>query len=211
MSRSNHALRRYIDGTFAPEDALLQRVHAKGEELRPGMQISAGEGKLLYMLAKLIGAKRILEIGCFMGYSALWMARALPEDGELITLEASAEYADLAEVHFAASGLPIQLMRGKAAGSIAQLAGPFDLVFIDADKLNYLHYLQAALPLLRTGGLMMGDNTLLFGAMYGEARQPSSQSAQAAMRAFNEQMADSDALEGVLIPTDEGFTVARKR
>ena len=212
MSRKHSTLRDYIDQHFAPEDALLQQVRAAGEERRAGMQISAGEGKLLYMFAKLIGAKRILEVGCFMGYSAISMARALPNDGELITLEYSDDYADAAQSHFEASGLPIQLIRGKALDSIAQLRGAFDLIFIDADKANYAHYLEATLPLLRTGGLIIGDNTLLFGAMIGE--EPTarvSPSAIAAMTQFNARMNDGAPLEGILIPTEEGLTIAQKR
>jgi predicted O-methyltransferase YrrM len=211
MSRKHTTLRDYIDHNFAPEDALLQRVRAAGEERRAGMQISAGEGKLLYMFATLIGAKRILEVGCFMGYSAISMARALPEGGELITLEYNDDYADVAQSHFDESNLPIQLIRGKALDSIAQLQGEFDLIFIDADKANYAHYLEASLPLLRAGGLMIGDNTLLFGAMLGEAKQRTSEAAIAAMRAFNARMNDSAPLEGVMIPTEEGLTIAQKR
>ncbi len=210
MSRKHSTLRDYIDQNFAPEDALLKQVRAAGEERRAGMQISAGEGKLLYMFAKLIGAKRILEVGCFMGYSAISMARALPEDGELVTLEYNNDYADLAQSHFDISGLPIQLIRGKAIESIAQLQGEFDLIFIDADKGNYAHYLDATLPLLRTGGLMIGDNTLLFGAMLGEAKQRTSDTAIAAMHRFNARMNDGAPLEGIMIPTEEGLTIAQK-
>lgn len=210
MSRSDNALRDYIDTQFAPEDDILTRVRGAGEALRPGMQISAGEGKLLYLLAKMIGAQRILEIGCFMGYSAICMARALPQGGELITLEASEEYADLAEQHFEAAQLPIALRRGKALEQLSQLQSEtFDLIFIDADKPNYTNYLQATLPLLRTGGLMIGDNTLLFGAMIGEPQQRSSPAAIEAMRQFNRLMSgDGAPLEGVLIPTNEGLSVA---
>lgn len=211
MSRSDNLLRDYIDTTFAPEDALLQRVRKAGEQRRPGMQISAGEGKLLSMFAKLIGAKRILEVGCFVGYSAICMARALPKDGELITLEYSDEYAEVAQSHFDDSRLPITLIKGNASASIATLDGAFDLIFIDADKLNYLNYLHATLPLLRQGGLMIGDNTLLFGAMLGQPDGQTSQAAIDAMKAFNETMAHSEQLEGILIPTTEGLTIAQKQ
>ena len=210
MSRNWHPVRDYIDETFAPEDELLQRVRAKGEALRPGMQISAGEGKLLYSLAKLIGAKRILEVGCFMGYSAISMGRALPKDGELITLEFSEEYAAIAREHIEASGLPITLIEGDASASIKTLSERFDIIFIDADKRNYLNYLNATLPLLRSGGLMIGDNTLLFGAMIGEPKIKVSDEAIEAMRGFNQMMANSNELEGIMIPTDEGMTIARK-
>lgn len=211
MSRDNHQVRDYIDSHFAPEDALLAKVRAAGESLQAGMQISAGEGKLLSLFATITGAKRILEIGCFMGYSAICMARALPKDGALITIESRDEYAELAEQHIAQSNLPITVIRGRALEQIASLEGLFDMIFIDADKISYAQYLQAALPLLREGGLMIGDNTLLFGAVYGQPTHRTSPSALKAMTQFNQRMNDGNPLEGVMIPTDEGLTVAIKR
>lgn len=211
MTRQTHPVRDYIDRTFAPEDELLTSVRLAGEALRPGMQISSGEGQLLYMLARMIDAKRIVEIGCFMGYSAIWMARALPQDGQLITLEASPEYAQTARTHFAQTDLPITLLEGDAAASLATLEGPFDLVFIDADKSGYARYLDITLPMLRSGGLLIGDNSLLFGAMTGQAKQSVSNGAIEAMQQFNNRLATSDQVDAVMIPTDEGLTVARKR
>lgn len=211
QNRHENPVQAYIDQTFAPEDELMQRIRAKGEELRAGMQISASEGQLLTVLAKMIGAKRILEVGCFMGYSAISLARALPEGGELITLEYSSDYAAIAREHFVASGLPITLIEGAGLDSIAELNGQFDLIFIDADKANYLNYLHATLPLLRKGGLMIGDNTLLFGAMIGEQHIKVSDNAIDAMRKFNETIADRSLFDGVMIPTDEGLSVGIKR
>ncbi len=208
--RQHDPIRDYIDATFAEEDALLRAIRAEGERRRPGMQISAGEGKLLYMLAKLSGAKRILEIGTFMAYSTIWMARALPEDGDIITIEADGDTATQAREHIAQSGLPITLLEGKGLEQLAQATGQFDLIFIDADKSNYLNYLEATLPKLRPGGLMIGDNTLLFGHLAGEVRGRASAAAIEAMGAFNQRMNDGETLEGVLIPTLEGLTVARK-
>jgi predicted O-methyltransferase YrrM len=214
MTRSQHQLRDYIDTHFAPEDALLQQVRAAGEARREGMQISAAEGKLLWLLARMIGAKRILEIGCFMGYSSIWLARALPRDdpaAQLITLEANRDYAALAQTHFQAASLPIQLHLGAALDIIPQLEGLFDMIFIDADKANYDRYLERTLPLLREGGLMIGDNTLLFGAMLGAPMQKVSHAAITAMQHFNARMNDGKPLSGILIPTDEGLTVAIKQ
>lgn len=211
MSRIETPLQQYITSQFAPQDALLERVRAAGELQRQGLQVSAGEGKLLGMFAQMIGARRILEIGSFVGYSAICMARALPQGGELITLEQSPDYADLAQAHFDASGLPITLLRGLALEQLPKLTGSFDMVFIDADKLHYAAYLEATLPLLREGGLMIGDNTLLFGAVMGEPTQMRvSPAAIDAMRRFNARMNDGNPLSGVMIPTEEGLTVAIK-
>lgn len=211
QNRHHNPVQDYIDQTFAPDDELLQTLRAKGETLRTGIQISAGEGRLLYILAKMLGAKRILELGCFMGYSTIYLARALPEDGELITLESNAQCATLARQHFAQTNLPITLIEGDAHEILPSLEGTFDLIFIDADKISYHYYLKALLPLLRTGGLMVGDNTLLSGTMLGKRVSNISAPAIEAMKAFNEMMADPDLFDGVMIPTAEGMTIGIKR
>jgi predicted O-methyltransferase YrrM len=205
---------RYIAETFVEEDDLLRRVRAEGEAHRPGMQVSPVEGRLLYVLARLIGARRILEIGTFVGYSTLWLARALPEGGELLTLEADATHADVAEGFFRQSGqaASITLRRGPALDTLAAMpAQSFDLVFIDAMKREYAEYLTAVEGWVRPGGLILGDNSLLFGAMYGEPRERISPAAEAAMREFNQRLADPNRYDAILLPTAEGLTIARKR
>lgn len=213
-NEQNGALMRYITETFVQEDALLTEMRAKGEELHPGMQISPAEGKLLHTLACIAGARRILEIGTFIGYSTLWLARALPEDGALVTLEADEAHADLAASFFARSEVAsrIRLQRGAALGTLPALEGErFDLVFIDAAKREYPEYLDFAERMLLPGGLVIGDNTLLFGAMLGEPRMKVSLAAAEAMRTFNRRLADPAHYDGILLPTEEGLTVARKR
>ena len=205
----------YSDALFAPEDALLQHIRAAGEALHVGMMVSAYEGKMLHLFARMIGAKRILEIGTFVGYSTLWMARALPEDGALITLEYQAEHADLARGFFAqdnVAGKKISLIEGAALTSLATLPQSelFDLIFIDAAKGEYHDYVMLCEPLLREGGLIIGDNSLLFGAMYGEPRGRASKKAIASMQAFNQHLANTVHYTSVLIPTPEGLTVALK-
>lgn len=209
----NDALNRYITGTFAPEDALLAEIRAKGEELHPGMQIGPAEGKLLYVLAHLIGAQRILEIGTFVGYSTLWLARALPADGRLITLEYDDTHAALAEGFFARSDAAekIGLRRGPALETLSAMRDEsFDLVFIDAMKREYPEYLECVEPMLRPGGLVVGDNTLLFGAMIGQPRTKVGPEAVEAMRDFNLRLADSSRWRSILLPTEEGLTIAQK-
>jgi predicted O-methyltransferase YrrM len=158
---------RYISGLFAPEDDALRS--ARGEMLRasmPEINVSASEGKLLHLLARAIGAERILEIGTLGGYSTIWLARALPPQGKLISLEIDARYAEVARRNLKRANLAekVQVRIGPALESLSQLEaedeGPFDLVFIDADKDGYVNYLRKAMPLLREGGLVLGDNAL---------------------------------------------------
>ena len=158
---------RYISGLFAPEDDALRS--AREEMLRasmPEINVSASEGKLLHLLARAIGAERILEIGTLGGYSTIWLARALPPQGKLISLEIDARYAEIARRNLKRADLAkkVQVRIGPALESLSQLEaedeGPFDLVFIDADKDGYVNYLRKAMPLLREGGLVLGDNTL---------------------------------------------------
>ena len=158
---------RYISGLFAPEDDALRS--AREEMLHAGMpeiNVSASEGKILHFLARTIGAKRILEIGTLGGYSTIWLARALPPEGKLISLEIDARYAEVARRNLKRANLAekVQVRIGPALEALSQLVeeedGPFDLVFIDADKVGYVNYLQKAMPLVREGGLVLGDNTL---------------------------------------------------
>jgi len=158
---------RYISKLFAPEDDALRL--AREEMVREGMpeiNVSASEGKLLYVMARIIGAERILEVGTLGGYSAIWLARALPAQGKLVSLEINPQYADVARRNLKRAGLEqkVELLVGPALESLSQLEAegdaPFDLVFIDADKESYVKYLRKSMPLLREGGLMLGDNTL---------------------------------------------------
>ncbi len=203
----------YITQTFVEEDDLLRDVRAQGEALRAGMQISPLEGKLLYVLASLIQARRILEVGTFVGYSTLWLARALPTDGRLVTLEYDEKHANYAEAFFTRSAFAhtIGLRRGAALETLAAMRDEtFDLVFIDAMKREYSDYLDCVEPMLRPGGLVVGDNTLLFGAMIGKPQQGVSADAIESIRRFNTRLADPTRYRSILLPTEEGLTVAQK-
>lgn len=200
----------YINQTFAPEDALLRKVRHVGESLVPGMQISPYEGRILQCLANMVNAKRILEVGSFVGYSGINLVRALPADGQLITLEFNPKHAAYAREHL--SSYPqATVVEGDALAIIDTLDGPFDVVFIDAEKRSYMNYLDAALPKLRKGGLVIADNSLLFGAVYGQPRGRTSQEAMDVMRALNTRLGQSNEFMGVMLPTEEGLTVAIKR
>jgi predicted O-methyltransferase YrrM len=162
-----------LNGAEAVLDAAVKASVAAG---LPSIQVSAAQGKLLYLLALAQSAKRILEVGTLGGYSALWLARALPADGRLVTLEVNPLHAEIARRNFETAEVAdrIDLRVGPALETLAQLRGqgvaPFDLVFIDADKINNLGYVQAALGLSRIGTLIMVDNVVREGAVVSESK-----------------------------------------
>ena len=157
----------YVDGLFAAEDVALRGALRRIERAgMPPISISASEGKLLQVLARAAGARRILEVGTLGGYSAIWLARALPPGGKLVTLEIDESHAAVARENLRHAGLgkrvdvrvgpALRLMRQMAAGG----ERPFDLVFLDADKDEYPGYLRLAYHLTRPGGLILADNAL---------------------------------------------------
>lgn len=172
-----------------------------------GMLTGALEGQLLHMLVALTGARRVLEIGCYMGYSAIAMASALPEDGELITCEIDDTNATLARAFMDRSphGSRIRIRLGPALDTMSTLEGPFDLVFVDADKESYVDYFEAALPLMRTGGLLVADNVL----WSGRVLKPKKKSDRALVE-FNELVQADPRVENVMLTVRDGVTLARK-
>jgi predicted O-methyltransferase YrrM len=157
----------YIDGLFAPPDEILdEALRTATAAGLPRIQVSPSQGKLLFVLARLIGARRILEIGTLGGYSAIWLGRALGPEGRLITLELSQEHAAVATANIARAGLAdrVEVVVGPALDSLpaieARGEGPFDMVFIDADKPGYPDYLRWALRLTRSGSLIVADNVI---------------------------------------------------
>jgi predicted O-methyltransferase YrrM len=170
--KSWNAVDAYFDtelNAVDPElDAAVKASNAAG---LPSIQVSAAQGKLLYLLALAQGARRILEVGTLGGYSALWLARALPPDGRLVTLEVNPRHAEVARGNFVTAKVAdrIELHLGPALENLARLraqgVAPFDLVFIDADKANNLAYVQAALALSRIGTLIIVDNVVRGGAV----------------------------------------------
>ena len=167
LERTPHNYNEYVSPLFAAEDDALRlaRETTKAEGL-PEINVSASEGKTLHFLALLSGARRILEIGTLGGYSAIWLARALPDDGRMISLEIDPHHADVARRNIDRAGLSgkVEVRVGPAGETLAKMhaagEGPFDLVFIDADKDGYVEYLNLTVPLTRDGGLILGDNTL---------------------------------------------------
>ncbi len=180
------------------------RAHCK----LPQMLTGPVEGMYLRMLVQITGARRVLEIGTFTGYSALSMAAGLPEDGELITGEIDVQHARIAQSFFDRSphGRKISIRLAPALETLAGLEGPFDLAFLDADKENYVNYYEAVLPKLRTGGLLVADNVL----WSGKVLDPKEKSDQAIV-AFNDHVAHDAQVEHVMLSVRDGMMLVRKR
>jgi predicted O-methyltransferase YrrM len=166
----------YIVGTFLPPDPVLAAVlEASADAGLPPIAVAPNQGKFLHLLALATGARRILEIGTLGGYSTIWLARALPAGGRLVTLEFDPMHAEVARGNFARAGLSdvVDLRLGPALDSLPQLAAeggaPFDFIFIDADKNNYPGYFQWALKLSRRGTLIIADNVVRKGAVIDAA------------------------------------------
>jgi predicted O-methyltransferase YrrM len=177
-------------------DRLLGEEPAIDHGGLPPHDVSAPQGALLELLARLAGARRILEIGTLAGYSTLWLARALPPGGELITLEADPGAVEVARRNLA--GLPVEVIAGPALQTLPTLAGPFDLVFIDADKRSNADYLRWALRLSRPGTLIVADNVVRDGAVAdGSSADPSVQG----VRAFFDAVAGDPRLRATAIQT----------
>ncbi|MBM7843327.1 O-methyltransferase [Herpetosiphon giganteus] len=166
------AVDNYISDSLVQADPVLESaLQASAEAGLPPINVAPNQGKLLHMFAMMCGAKRILEIGTLGGYSSIWLARALPADGKLITLEYEPHHAEVAKANLAKAGLSdkVEVRVGAALASLAQLADegiePFDLIFIDADKPNNPHYLAWALKFAHVGTVIIGDNVVRNGAV----------------------------------------------
>lgn len=205
---------KYVDELYAPEDVCLAGIRERLMNAgRWGVNIGANEGKILQLLIKLTNAKRVVEIGTLFGYSTVWIARALPPDGHLFTIERDHECLRMAKKAFEESGVNerITALEGEAADLLSSLSskGPFDLVFIDANKSAYPDYLEWAASHVRSGGLIVGDNTLLGGHVAPSEKPESLSRAQyTEMRKFNDLIAHDPRFFGTILPTDEGLTVA---
>lgn len=205
----------YISRLFAVEDELLRATRAtmQQEGLRP-INVSTSGGQLLHLLALMIGARRILEIGTLGGYSAIWLARALPADGQLISLEIDEHHAAVARRNLALTGLAdkVEVRTGPALTTLTAMeqAGEagFDLIFIDADKDGYVAYLSKAVALVRDGGLILADNTLP-----DEVLMPTGNSGT---KRYNTAVAAHPALVSTIVPVlrrqgVDGLTISIKR
>jgi predicted O-methyltransferase YrrM len=212
------AVDRYIADSLVPSDTVLESCLASMAAAKlPAIQVSPAQGKLLFLLAQIAGAAKILELGTLGGYSTLWLARALPPGGRLITLEADAKHAQVAAANFARAGFEdrIELRLGRAIDTLPRLAedgsGPFDLIFIDADKPSIPQYLDWALKLSHPGSVLIIDNVIRDGALADAAnRDPNVQG----VRRLHELLAKEPRVVATTIQTVgskgyDGFTLAR--
>jgi predicted O-methyltransferase YrrM len=202
----------YLADLLAPPDAALDRALAANAAAGlPPHDVSPLQGKLLNLLARACGARAILEIGTLGGYSTIWLARTLPADGRLVTLEADPHYAEVARRNIDGAGLAevVEVQTGPALDALSHLTGPFDLVFIDADKQQNAAYLTSALDLTRPGALIVADNVIRDGAVADPASvDPKVQG----IRRMNEILASDPRVEATTIQTvgakgHDGFTV----
>lgn len=203
------AIEEYARLHTSPEDPLLEALARETREKARLPQMLTGhvEGAFLRMLVRLCGAKRVLEIGTYTGYSALSMAMGLPEDGQVVTCDVDPEVTAIARKYWAKSphGEKITLKLGPALETLNTLDGPFDFVFIDADKENYVQYWDAVLPAVRPGGVVAVDNVLWSGRVL-EPREE----IDYAMVAFNRHVQDDARVETVMLTVRDGILLAIK-
>ncbi|WP_019872702.1 class I SAM-dependent methyltransferase [Salinispora oceanensis] len=207
----------YVRDASLRDDPILRELREVTAELPAGraMQVSAEEGQLLALLVSLTGATSVLEVGTYTGYSTLCMTRALPADGEMITCDITRKWLSIGEEYWRRAGVSdrISVRIGDAAETLAGLvaergAESFDLVFIDADKTGYRDYYERALTLVRSGGLIIIDNTLFFGRVVDPAAQDPD---TVAIRALNTALSDDPRVDITLLTMADGITLARKR
>lgn len=197
-----------VDGDPALEDALAASARAG----LPQIEVTPNQGKFLYLLARVHRATSILELGTLGGYSTIWLARALPADGRLVTLEASPEYAEVARANLVRAGVEhrVEVIVGPAMETLPDLAGPFDLVFIDADKASTPEYLEWTLRLTRPGSLVVVDNVVRNGAVVDP--DPDDPSIRGMRRAIDflgsEPRLDATAIQTIGSKGYDGFAIA---
>lgn len=205
-----------IDLFVGRDDVLAAALAANAEAGLPVIDVAPNQGKLLMLIARLSGARRVLELGTLGGYSTIWLARALPEDGRVVTLEAVPEHAEVARANVDRAGVGdrVDIRVGAALDTLpaleAEQAGPFDVVFIDADKKNYPRYLEWALALTRPGSVIVGDNAIRQGHVVDD---DSDDENVRATRSFLELAATDRRLDATAVQTVggkgwDGFLVA---
>ncbi|WP_027055621.1 O-methyltransferase [Mesorhizobium erdmanii] len=211
------AVDNYIVSSLLEADSVLDAVLAANRDRGlPAIDVSPAQGKLLFLLARIQGAKKVLEIGTLGGYSTIWMARGLPADGKVVTLELDPHHAKVAQSNFERAGVSdmVDLRLGPALQSLAALdsegAGPFDLIFIDADKPNNPNYLAWAMKLSRSGTVIVCDNVIRDGAVINEdGRDANVEGARAAFSFIGgDKRLDGTAIQTVGAKGYDGFAIA---
>jgi len=206
-------LTHYIEKHTEPEPALLQKLsrYTHLHVLKPRMLSGHYQGRVLSLLSNMIRPSLILEIGTYTGYSALCLAEGLAENGKLITIDINAELERTARQFFAESSFAqaIDYRIGAALSIIPTLTGPFDLVFIDADKVNYLHYYNMVVDKIRNGGFIIADNVLWSGKVLPKNRKKEDEDTLAVIE-FNKKVQEDKRVQNVLLPVRDGLMVVRK-
>lgn len=202
----------YAQAHSMPESDTARALREETQRTMAYAQMLVGplEGAFLKMVTQVAGATRVLEIGMFTGYSALCFAEALPADGRVITCEIDESSAALGRKHFAHSphGRKIEIRLGPALETMRELSGPFDVIFIDADKVNYVNYYRRALDLLSPAGVILIDNVLWAGDVL---KQPPADDKTAAIQALNRAVANDPLVTAVLVTIRDGVLMIRKR
>ncbi len=201
----------YIRELFATETGKLKAIRESTTNEVDQIYIEPEEGKLLQIIIKMANVKTIVEIGTLSGYSAQWMLDALPENGVIHCFDRSEDRAELAQKNVDDKRFNLHI--GMALDELPSIEAhaPFDMIFIDADKLNYSKYLDWAEKHIRKGGIICAENTLLFGTVYGhETDKRVSPSALKSMTEFNKRLADPTKYTSLMLPTEDGFSVAIK-
>lgn len=202
---------RYIQEHAVREPQVLRELRAATASVpHSGMQIGADQGQFMAMLVKLMGAKRALEIGTYTGYSALAVALALPKDGTIVCCDLSEEWTAVGKPFWKKAGVEkkVDLRIGPALETLKRLKGPFDFVFIDADKENYINYYERCLELLRPGGLIVVDNVLWSGEV---ANEHTRDELAVALRKFNDHVHKDDRVELAMLSIGDGVTLVMKK
>jgi len=206
----NEQLLAYAEQLFAPEDAALQDIRAMQRRAGlPDISISPDQGKIMMVLLAAAGARRVLEVGTLGGYSGVWLARALPQEGRLTTIEADPAHAAVAREAFRRAGVShqVELLEGRALDILPTITPEFDAVFLDADKAPLQEYFRHAMRLLRQGGLLLCDNAFF----NGRVTDPSDQAPDVeGVRGFNRLAAADPRLLTAVIPVRDGLVVGVK-
>ena len=211
MNFISDQLQQYIDDHSMEESNLLKALDRETHQkvLQPRMLSGSYQGRLLALLAKMIGPKKILEVGTYTGYATLCMAEGLTMGGSIDTIDHNEELADMQRRYFNQSPYGNQIIQhlGEAKDILKTLAGPYDLVFLDADKENYPHYFDLIIDKLETGGILLSDNVLWSGKVLGKATDE----ATSALQEYNHKINIDVRVETVVLPIRDGLTITRKR
>ena len=211
MNFISDQLQQYIDDHSMEESDLLKALDRETHQkvLQPRMLSGSYQGRLLALLAKMIGPKKILEVGTYTGYATLCMAEGLTTGGSIDTIDHNEELADIQRRYFDQSPYGSQIVQhlGEAKDILKTLAGPYDLVFLDADKENYPHYFDLIIDKLETGGILLSDNVLWSGKVLEKATDE----ATSALQEYNHKINTDVRVETVVLPIRDGLTITRKR